>query len=270
MKVRNPSVAGMFYPAERNRLSDTVVKYLDMVPSDRYGNHLGIVSPHAGYHYSGKTSAYSVKTLKNTVPKRVVVMGPSHYKFFDGSCVYNGDVYRTPLGDLPVDLEFARELSKINNLVFAGEAGHGREHSIEVILPFLQMTIGGFNLVPVIMGNQNEENIEALSSALSELYSEDTILVASSDLSHFHPRSLAKKLDSVVAEDINMNDPDKLLGDIISDRCQACGGGLIVTMMKVLNEKAGAKSRVLHLTDSGETTGDTSEVVGYLSSVHYN
>ncbi|MCK6606443.1 MAG: AmmeMemoRadiSam system protein B [Ignavibacteriaceae bacterium] len=270
MKVRNPAVAGMFYPAERYRLNDVVGKFLESVPSESHARTFGVVSPHAGYPYSGKTAAYAIKNIRPSGFKRVVVMGPSHHQFFNGSCVYSGDVYRTPLGDLPVDRKYADELTGITGKVFSGEAGHGKEHSIEVILPFLQKALGEIPIVPVIMGNQNEENIEALSDALTAVYDDETLLVASSDLSHFYPRSIARKLDSIVAEDINLNDPAKLLDDIMSQRCQACGGGLIVTMMNVLNAKKENKSRVLHLTDSGEATGDLSEVVGYLSSIHYN
>lgn len=270
--VREPEVAGMFYPSSRNKLKDEVQKYLSNAVVQTADTKIyGLVSPHAGYLYSGLTAAYGFNTISKTSYNTVIILSPSHYQFFRGNCIYAGDAYTTPFGEIPLDKKIIKEMTTDTTLIFEGFYGHGREHGIEVQLPFLQYLLGDFSLVPVVMGNQDDQEINALASKLMEVISgrDDILIIASSDLSHFYPRRIADGLDSKIERHICNFDETSLSSDLHTKTVEACGGGLIVAMMKALKAKGIKHSSVLHRTDSGAVTGDLSEVVGYLSAVFH-
>ena len=157
----------------------------------------------------------------------------------------------------------------MTNIIFKGYEGHRREHALEVQLPFLQSVLQDFKIVPVVMGDQSKRNIDALAKKLAEVSDDETLIVASSDLSHFYSKSQADKLDSVVEKRVREFDYESLQFDLENHTCEACGGGPIVALMKAANLKNIRHSMVLSRTDSGDVTGDNSEVVGYLSAVFY-
>ena len=166
---------------------------------------LAVVAPHAGYQFSGPVAAYTYAALKGRKFSRVVVIAPSHYEAFDFTSVYDGDAYATPLGTVPVDKAFAKQLVQMSPTIKFSSQGHtptkeGAEHALEVELPWLQRVLGDFELVPVVMGDQSYENSRALGVALAKLIqgkdkNKDTLIVASSDLSHYHPYDEAVKID---------------------------------------------------------------------------
>lgn len=269
-KVRPPHVAGYFYPADPITLHNEIQRMLDEAKTEKSFNKIiGIVSPHAGYMYSGKTAAYAYNALKGKNYKTAIVISPSHSEYFPGISVYDGDAYETPLGVVEIDEEKANKLVEGSKLIFRGIQGHRREHALEVQIPFLQSVLEDFKIVPVVMGDQSSVFVNELARKLAEVMDEETIIVASSDLSHFYNANQADQLDSVVEKRINDFDYEQLQKDLDSHRCEACGGGPIVAMMKAAALRNFNKAKVLKRTDSGDVTGDKSEVVGYLSAVVY-
>ncbi len=268
--IRKPAVAGMFYPADKNELSFFINDLLAKnIPHKSYNNIIGIVAPHAGYIYSGSTAAFAFNAIKHLNIKNVYVLSPSHREFFNGICVYSGDYYQTPLGNIPVNAELANAITQNAYSIFLGTKGHGLEHALEVELPFLQTIYSDFTLIPIVIGYQKKEFLDELAQKLATVWDDSSIVVASSDLSHFHDVETAKKLDNIVINRINTFDFDGLIKDLEKENCEACGGGAIYTLMKLANLLNYNKAEVLHRTDSSEVTKDKSEVVGYLAAIVY-
>ena len=237
---------------------------------------LALVAPHAGYPYSGSVAAFSYAALKGRQYSRVVIIAPSHYEAFPFSAVYDGDAYVTPLGSVPVDKAFAEKLAKENkHLIQLSSRGHEKsgqqaEHSLEVQLPFLQRTLSRFQIVPIIMGEQSYEASRALGVALAKLIgTSDTLIVASSDLSHYHPYEEANRIDHNTVGAIAVWDYFDLSRNLESRVWEACGGGPIVAAM-IAAERLGAnRAALLKYANSGDITGDRSRVVGYSAFALY-
>jgi AmmeMemoRadiSam system protein B/AmmeMemoRadiSam system protein A len=232
-------------------------------------NVIALVAPHAGYVYSGPVAAYSYKLIKGRKFDRVVVIAPSHYQAFDFSSVYDGAAYTTPFGQVPVDRAFAAKLAKMSPLIRLSALGHTPspdhpEHALEVQLPFLQRVIGQFQLVPIIMGDQSYEACRTLGVALAKLVAgTNTLIVASSDLSHYHTYDEAESLDHKTLKAIGEYDYFDLSRNLERRVWEACGGGPIVATM-IAAERLGAnRANVLHYANTGDVTGDHSRVVGY-------
>jgi MEMO1 family protein len=270
-QIREPQVAGMFYPSNSKELKKQIKGFLNEVEiDDNFNRVAGIVSPHAGYIYSGKTAAHAFKTLQNKKYDNVIVISPSHREYFHGVSIYPGDAYKTPLGEIPINKELRGKIISQSDLVFEGIEGHRAEHALEVQLPFLQVMLPGFKLVPLVIGDQQKANIYELADVLANVIDDQTLLVASSDLSHFYTKSHAKRIDSRIAKHINEFNYDELQNDLDGKRCEACGGGGIVALLRALKINNFASSKVIVQSDSGDITGDDSEVVGYLSAIVYN
>lgn len=270
-QVREPSVAGMFYPSSPSKLKEEIQLLLDTTKlSEQIENIVGIVSPHAGYIYSGRTAAFAYNAIKDKNYKTVIIISPSHREYFAGISIYNGDAYKTPLGEVSVDKNISTELARGSKIIFEGIQGHRAEHAVEVQIPFLQMVLNDFKIVPIVMGDQNRVFVYELADKLSKVIDENTLIVASSDLSHYYSKRTANELDSIVEKHINNFDYEGLQRDLENRRCEACGGGTIVTLMKTADLVNKKKSKVLHRSDSGDVSGDNSEVVGYLSAAFYN
>lgn len=269
--IREPQVAGMFYPSNSNELKNQVNKYLESITFEENVNHVGgIISPHAGYIYSGKTAAYAYKAIINKTFKNVVVISPSHREYFTGVSIFNGDAYRTPLGEIPINKELRKSLISQSDLLFSGIEGHRAEHALEVQLPFLQCVLEDIELIPMVIGDQSREIVFELAEILARFVDEDTLIVASSDLSHFYSKSHANSIDSRIVNYIDKFEFDQLQNDLEVKNCEACGGGGIVALLKALKMNGYLKSKVLSHTDSSDVTGDESEVVGYLSAIIFN
>jgi MEMO1 family protein len=275
-KVRPAGVAGGFYPADPKELDKMMDDFLAKAKVPALpGPLIAIVSPHAGYPFSGPVAAYSYALLRGRKFARVVVISPSHYESFAFSSVYDGDAYSTPLGKVPVDKAFAKQLVAASPLIKFSSRGHGEvqghwEHALEDELPFLQRVLGDFKLVPVVMGAQDYETSRALGVALARLIQKDasggdfdTLIVASSDLSHYHPYDDALTIDHKTLDALEEWDYYNMSLNFQDHVWEACGGGGIVAAM-IAAERLGAnRAEVLKYANSGDVTGDKSRVVGY-------
>jgi AmmeMemoRadiSam system protein B len=264
-------VCGFFYPSDPPVLRQDVASLLDHVQSKSVrGRIRGIISPHAGYIYSGFTAANAFALLRNSRYETVVIVSPSHRDAFEGISVFPGGGYRTPLGTVMVNERLRSKLLDACNVVHASEAGHGSEHAIEVQLPFLQHVLPEFSLLPLVIGVQDRKTCFALGEAMGSVFAkEDLLLVASTDLSHYYPYERANALDEVVCDDIRRFDYEQLMADLESGRAEACGGGPTVAVMVALSRMGVENMEVLYHCNSGDVTGDRHKVVGYLSAVAY-
>ena len=269
-KIRPPAVAGMFYPAKKDSLDQEVAMVLEESREiDLQGDIVGMVVPHAGYMYSGGVAARAYRQIVDSDIEVVVVISPSHCEYFTEISVYDGYAYSTPLGTLPVDKKLAQEIVAQSPQIVLSEKGHRfEEHALEVQLPFLQKTIDSFRFVPVVMGEHSQDNIQSLANSLAQvLKGKKSLLVASTDLSHFYDDEKANTLDQVVVDDIENFDDVQLFKDLQSGDCEMCGGGPALAVMKASRLLGATKSQVLLYRNSGDITGDRGEVVGYLSAL---
>lgn len=269
--VRPPSVAGLFYPGDPRRLKDDVEDLLRRAPRTARGQVRALIVPHAGYPYSGYTAACAFVLLKGVVVDTVVIVSPSHREYFDGVSAYPGEAYETPLGRVPVDAVLAARLLEETDLVRAIPAGHREEHAIEVQLPFLQVTLPELSVLPLVMGDQRADYCRELGRALAAvLHGRNALMVASTDLSHYHPSSTARKLDAVMIGDVRRCDAPALLEHLEAGATEACGGGPAAAVMTALRSEGCREMTVLHHCNSGDTTGDHASVVGYLSAAAFS
>lgn len=268
-RIRKPAVAGLFYPDEPNELRAMINSLLEKnQPSNRHDDILGLVVPHAGYVYSGKSAAIAYNTLKESRTfKTAIIISPSHHEYFEGCSIYEGEYYQTPLGNIEINKNISSYIVENSNNVFFGTKGHDEEHALEVQLPFLQSINEEFDLVPIVIGDQSAKYIKELSLVLSQLVDKSTVIIVSSDLSHFHSSEEAKILDDIVVNHINNFEFPELYTDLASRKCEACGGGGIVALMETADIIGEYRAEVISHTHSGEVTGDNSNVVGYLSAV---
>ncbi len=270
MIIRHQQVAGYFYPAEKDKLEKDISLLLQVAkPEKLVDNIFGIIVPHAGYVYSGKTASYAYNLLKGKNYKKVIIISPSHSEYFPGISIYNGDAYETPLGLVEIDQEAADKIVENSKIIFRGIEGHRKEHALEVQIPFLQSVLKDFKIVPIVMGDQGKMFIDELTEKLSKVVDDKTLIVASSDMSHFYSAEEADTLDSIVEKRISDFDFEQLYKDIENHECEACGAGPIISMMKAASMRNIKHALVLNRSNSGDETGDNSEVVGYLSAVVY-
>lgn len=272
--IRKPVVQDQFYPGNPDVLKKTIQSYLKDVNID--GEIIGIISPHAGYPYSGPTAAYVYSAIRNKDIKIVILIGPSHRAYFDGISVYDKGKWLTPLGEVEIDEVIAEKLKKENSKIKYIQDAHTYEHSLEVQIPFLQMVLKNFKIVPIIMGIQNEENIKILSDALINVLKneKDFILIASSDFYHGGSYNKAKEINDSVVKYINEFSPEGFLKFIIKQEnkgiAAACGFGPSSVVMNVSKELGADSSIVLNHTTSNDVMGVYSGyVVGYISAVFF-
>ena len=270
-EVRRPAVAGTFYPADPKILSRQVREFLARAPKEAVpGEIIALVSPHAGYVYSGQVAAYAFTLVAGMKFEAVVMVAPSHRAYFQGASIYNGDGYETPLGLVPVEKELCRKLKEESESIRFDAQAHSQEHSLEVQLPFLQETLGKIKLVPILLGDQSYRTCESVARAIARtLRGKKVLLVASTDLSHFHAYDRAVTLDHIILEDLRSLDAKKLAQDLDSGKGEACGGGAVITLMLAAKEMGADRAQVLKYLNSGDVTGDRSGVVGYAAAVFY-
>ena len=271
-EIREPAVAGTWYPGQPTVLSNDVKRYLGNAKKvDVAGEIVALISPHAGYEYSGQVAAYAYRLLEGKTFDTVVVVAPSHQFSFKGVSLYSRGGYRTPLGVIPVDTELSKKMMEKRKEIQFIPAAHGREHSLEIQLPFLQMILKTFKLIPMVMEpDWSWETCQSLGRAIAEtVVGKNVLLIASSDLSHFHSYDQAVKLDRVVLNHIDRFDPEGLNRDLSQRRCEACGGGPILSIMLAAKALGANKGRVLKYLNSGDVTGDRSRVVGYAAGLFY-
>jgi hypothetical protein len=256
LSVRPPAVAGQFYPRDPDTLRRKIEGYVDAaeLPAD-LGPAQAVVAPHAGYPYSGPTAGYAFKALAQLPSKNwtVFLMGPAHRVPFNGVALGRYTAFRTPLGDAPVAVDLLDRLAASSSLYSNIPQAHAPEHCLEVEVPFLQTVLPTFQLVPMLFGNVDAE---AVAEDLVEYVDEDTLLVISSDLSHYHPHDQAERLDRSLLEGLLEGEKARVLGG------EACGRMPLVSMMHIARRK-GWTPHLLDYRSSGDTAGDRRQVVGY-------
>ena len=268
--IRESTAAGSFYPSDPDELRSQLNEFLDNAELSDIENVKAIVCPHAGFIYSGQVAANSYKQVAGKKFDSIFLITPSHSEYFNSISIYSGDAYETPLGLMHVDKEKSKTLADSSSRIELSVYGHRGEHSLEVQLPFLQVLFNDIKIVPIVLGQQNSQNIEELGKSIGSLFKNENILIiASTDLSHYHPYDVAVTLDQKVKELINDFDPEKLLSEFITSNAEMCGGGPVVSAMiasKILNADT---SKILNYKNSGDVSGDRSAVVGYLSAAFY-
>jgi len=253
-RVRAPAVAGTFYPGQPERLKRTVVDLLDRATTEAQATVRGIIAPHAGYVYSGPVAAEAFASLRSAASRfrRVVIIGPSHFMRFSGLAAPSQEAFATPLGEVPVDRGAISELDDAG-LVVVDDVPHAPDHALEVELPFLQKIFGEIPVVPLLFGMVSPA---VVTSALAHLWTRETLLVVSSDLSHFEPYASACLHDQRTATAIEALD-DEVIGPY-----DACGHLAVRGALRVAASHGLAIER-LDLRNSGDTAGDRASVVGY-------
>jgi AmmeMemoRadiSam system protein B len=268
MNVRLPAVAGMFYTADPKILSREIDKMLEAAIVKPVSDSItALVVPHAGYVYSGLTAAHAYKLLRNNKTQTVIIISPSHREYFGGISIYSGTSFRTPLGDIQIDDNLRDELVKNDELIECSVQGHQAEHAIEVQLPFLQKVLDNFKIVPIVMGDQNVELCRHLGNKLAEVLKErDALIIASSDLSHYHSSDDANALDRIVIDNLTKFNDEKLAVDLDTGKTEACGGGPIIAALTAARKLGASRVEILHHCNSGDITGERDAVVGYVSA----
>lgn len=267
--IRASILQGAWYPADPATLKHLIQRHLsEAEPPVGEGRVQALVVPHAGYRYSGPVAAHAYRGLRGQSVERVVLIGPSHRWGFDGVSVSDHAAYETPLGRVPVDREAARRLREHHASIGFVPRAHAREHSLEIQLPFLQCVLEAFTIVPVIMGRQDPRTCSLLASALEQVLADgvSTLLVASTDLSHYHGDSEARHLDETFIGFVRDQDPDGLLQALSAGRCEACGGGPTAAVMQAVGARGEGEWRILRYGTSGDVTGERDRVVGYLAA----
>jgi hypothetical protein len=277
--VRPSAIAGTWYPESPSELASTIDGFLARAERVLTQDELvGLISPHAGYPYSGQTAAYAYRQLEGLKFDIVVVLGPSHYEDYGPFSVTAKKYYATTLGEIELALDFIDGLAK---RVPLARVERDREHSIEIQLPFLQRTLGRFRLVPIllslpfyILGAEALAPTEQFAAALAEhARGQSVLIVASSDLSHLPDYDAVKRFDARLAELIESFDLAELVPYLWQSRqCRACGDAPIVALLSAAKELGADRARVFYRTNSGDVTGIHERgqyTVGYLAAGVY-
>ncbi len=269
--IKRAVFAGQFYDRNPAVLAASVDGYLTEARplSEIPGRILAVISPHAGYVYSGRTAGHAYALVRDAAYDTVIILGPSHRVGFHGCSIYLRGGFETPLGVVPIDEDLAGAVAKATGFGF-NAAAFAEEHSIEVQIPFIQRALPRAKIVPILMGYQTRKTIRTLAEGLSRSCSgEKVLIVASTDMSHFLTRKEAQAIDSGTASLIRGFKSEVLIRKVEAGENIMCGGGPVVAAL-LYAEKAGtAKAEILKTSDSGSFSGEEN-VVGYLAAVLYS
>ncbi len=261
--LRQPAVAGRFYPDNMQDLEREVAGFLS-------GEHnpekaVGAVMPHAGYVYSGSVAGQTAAEMK--IPGEVIVLGPNHTGLGPAVSVFPGGHWRMPFGDISVNQSLVRQITAESELPVPDETAHAREHSLEVILPFLYYAASkDLSFVPITLSVLSRDECRILGEVLSRVISsrdEEILLVSSSDMTHYESHDSAKAKDSDAISRILDLDPDGLIEVVNRQRITMCGIIPTAVMLYAAIAQGATKARLVRYTTSGEVSGDYDQVVGY-------
>ena len=270
--IRPAAVAGTWYPGIAGALTRDVDAYLSAAAPPPAGTVTAIIAPHAGLMFSGGVSAYAYRATTATEFDVAVLVGPSHFVGFDGVALWPEGGFDSPLGLARIDEDGARALAK-SPIVQPMPTAHRREHSLEMQLPFLRRVHPELPIVPVLIGFQHRDTIEALADAIVDAFTgRRALIIASTDLSHYFDARTAATLDGRVRDHVSAFYPEGLLATFETypeherGRYVACGGGAAIAVMKAARGLGATEGRVLKYAHSGEINGDYDGVVGYLAA----
>ncbi len=268
VKVREPAVAGMFYPADAEELK-SLINYLcgGSLPQEKI-KAKAVLAPHAGYIYSGKTACEVYKRVE--IPSHVIILGPNHTGMGAPVSVYSGDAWETPLGVVEIDREIRDRLLQFYGFS-ADEEAHRFEHSLEVQLPFLQyFAEREFKITPIVLSLLRYEDALYVAKQIAKVakdYADDLLIVISSDMSHYIPADKAEQLDRLAIECMERLDTACLYERVFRYNISMCGVIPAVVGIEVAKELGAAKGILVDYTNSGQTTGDYSSVVAYAGMI---
>jgi MEMO1 family protein len=282
-RIRKPAVAGYFYPNDKKKLRETVDDFIANAAVHQIdGKILGVISPHAGYVFSGGTAAYSYKHILGKHYDTVLIIGPSHHVYLKGASVGNWDAYMTPLGKAGVNKEIVNALLDKKEYFHFVEEAHIQEHSVETQIPFLQRVLTNFDIVPVLMGRPSLNDCRQISDIILEaVKGKDVLFVASTDMSHYPDYDNANKVDQNTLSLIEKCDPALLFdseakalkGRVSNLSTTLCGLGPVATVMMAVKKLGGNSSKILRYANSGDTTvngrQERRRVVGYGAAAFY-
>lgn len=271
-ETRAPAVAGTFYPGSPSSLRAMIDDFLakaEKRPID--GKLMALIVPHAGYVYSGQVAASAYKQIQGMHFDTVVLMGVSHRSAIRGASVYQSGKYETPLGTVDIDSDLAEGLMAEGRIFGFQPGAHAIEHSLEVQIPFLQCVLPDFRIVPILMGYWSEAVSSTVSDALAEtINGKDVMLIASTDLSHYHPYNTACELDNTAISSIKSANIPQLMDDLNSGKCELCGAAPVITALMTAKKLGADSVEALQYANSGDVTGDKSDgVVGYFAAAVY-
>ena len=270
MNIRRASVAGSWYPGSARPLAAAVDRHLaeaDRTAGDVPGDLVALIAPHAGLMYSGPVAAHAYRLLRDRAFDVAILVGPSHFVGFEGVSIYPSGGFDTPFGVAPIDDDCARAILAATPVVHEHPDAHAREHSLEMQLPFLEHIAPSLPIVPLLMGYQTAATARALGSGLvTALRGRKALLIASTDLSHYHDAATASALDAVVIDCVSRFDDEGLQQALEAQPDHACGGGPTVAVMRAARLAGARDAVVLRYADSGDVSGDKSAVVGYLAA----
>ncbi|MDI6742436.1 MAG: AmmeMemoRadiSam system protein B [Smithella sp.] len=269
--VRKSVIAGSWYPGNPSVLRRDIEHYFNSVSGPRIqGEIVGLIAPHAGYMYSGQIAASAYALIRGQKYDAVIVVGPSHRYAFHGVSVFSQGGYETPLGIVPVHQDIAEKMKQISKIVVDVPQAHLQEHSVEIQLPFLQIALGEFSFLPLVMGDQNVETCRQLAETIYQVSRGKKILiVGSSDLSHFYHYNVAKKMDAVTLAYLEKGDARGLCDSLEKREIEACGGGPMAVVMLAARLMKADKMLLLKYANSGDVSGDKNSVVGYAAAVYF-
>jgi len=271
--VRPSPIAGTWYPGDPAKLANQIDAFIDTVKlsdEDLSGRVIGLLAPHAGHRYSGRTAAYAYKTIQDKPRKLVVILSPFH-PYFQGDFLTSAhSAYQTPLGNIPVakrELQIFEDLLRKQSFELS-QISMDEEHSLEIQLPFLQRAWKTeFDLLPLMVRTQDPQALSQMAEALFQVIKgKDFLLVASSDLSHFYPLETAEALDGEMLRRVKSFDPLSILSAEADGSASACGAGAVAAMLWISRLAGADKVQILNYSTSADATGDSSSVVGYGSA----
>ncbi len=276
MQIRTPAVAGMFYPKVQKELKSTIRDCFlhrygpgSLPPSTGNEKVIGVICPHAGYMYSGPVAANSYYAISSQRPDLIVIIGPNHWGVGCNIATMKEAVWKTPLGDIEVDTEAAMEINVVSKIIELDFFSHTRDHSLEVQLPMLQEVYSHkFKILPIILINQNYNVAKEVGEAIAKMAkNKKTIIIGSSDFTHYEENSFAHKQDKALIEPILAMDIDKFYRILQEDQVSACGYGAMASTMVACKELGATKGTLARYATSGDVTGEKSSVVGYASII---
>jgi len=264
--IRTPSVAGTFYPGDRESLQQEVEGFIR--DGDQKKSVIGLISPHAGYIYSGACAGKGFRAVR--VPGRVLILGVNHRGAGAPMAVDGNHQWRTPLGDIDVDTELREKLTGNSDVFGIDSLAASEEHSLEVQVPFIQVINPEAKIIPVTVGAHDRAMMKRAGEEIAAMIQgkrEEILMVASTDMSHYVSADDARRLDTLAIEAVKEMDPDRLFDTVYSHRISMCGVAPTYIMMTAAGILGATLGEVIEYTHSGKTSGDYDHVVGYLSAV---
>jgi hypothetical protein len=271
-KIKQANVSGQFYPDSAEALSSQIEAFFSEVGDVAYNpNARVVIAPHAGYVYSGAVAAYGYKAVSRNDYNTIVIFSPSHYYNFEGFSVGLFEGFQTPLGSVRVDEAFARRLQEKNDKVIFEPNAFEREHALEVQIPFLQKTFNDFKIVPIVFGRSQFQDLQDFARTLSEVIGDrkDVLIVVSTDMSHFHDDTTARKMDRQTIQAVEDLQAQRLFKACHLGTMELCGVYPVVTALNYAKLTGLDQVDILKYAHSGDVSGDMNRVVGYFSAVIY-